>query len=84
MIEIYGKSSCPKCHQAKTFCEIRELEYEYKQLDKDFTRDQIFEWFPGAKTFPQIKIDGKNIGGCDQMITYVETMNYKQTMHKEG
>ena len=82
MIEIYGKSSCPKCHQAKIFCETRNLDYEYKQLDKDFTRDQIFEWFPNAKTFPQITIDGKNVGGCDQMITYVETMNYQNIMHK--
>jgi glutaredoxin 3 len=82
MIEIYGKSSCPKCHQAKAFCETRNLEYTYKQLDKDFTREQIFEWFPGAKTFPQITIDGKSVGGCDQMITYVETMNYQNIMLK--
>ena len=82
MIEIFGKSSCPKCHQAKVFCETRKLDYEYKQLDKDFTREQIFEWFPGAKTFPQITIDGKSVGGCDQMITYVETMNYQNIMHK--
>jgi len=77
MIEIYGKSSCPKCHQAKVFCETRNLSYTYKQLDKDFSREEVLEWFPGAKTFPQITIDGKKVGGCDQMITYLETMNYQ-------
>ena len=25
--------------------------------------DQLFEKFPGARTFPQIRVDGKNIGG---------------------
>jgi len=82
MIEIYGKSSCPQCHQAKSFCDTRKLEYTYKQLDKDFTREQIFEMFPGAKTFPQICIDGKSVGGYSQMVTYLETMNYQNIMHK--
>jgi len=37
--------------------------YEYKKLEKDFTREELFEQFPEARTFPQIRIDGKAIGG---------------------
>ena len=36
-------------------------------LDEDFTREELFEIFPGARTFPQIKIDGENIGGYQQL-----------------
>ena len=63
MIEICGKTQCPFCDKAKALCEKEGLEYTYKQLDTDFTREELFEQFPGARTFPQIKFDGENIGG---------------------
>ena len=44
-------------------CEREGFEYSYKELDKDFTREEFFNIFPTARTFPQIKIDGNDIGG---------------------
>jgi len=67
MIEIYGKDACPHCVQAKALVESKGLEYTYKLLDKDFTREEIFEIFPGARTFPQIKVDGESIGGYAEL-----------------
>lgn len=67
MIEIYGKTQCPFCDKAKALCESNGHEYTYKQLDVDFTREELFEQFPGARTFPQIRIDGENIGGYDEL-----------------
>ena len=61
MIEIYGKTQCPYCDMAKQLCQQEKLDYNYSQLDVDFTREQLFELFPGARTFPQIKIDGQSI-----------------------
>ena len=49
MIEIYGKPACPFCDRAKQFCESNKFEFVYKQLDKDFTREQLFEKFPTAR-----------------------------------
>ena len=63
MIEIYGKTFCPYCDKAKNLCEREGLEYIYKQLDTDFSRDEFFNIFPTARTFPQITIDGDLIGG---------------------
>jgi glutaredoxin len=81
MIEIYGKPACPHCDQAKRICEQRELEYKYFQLDTDFTREEVLEMFPGARTFPQIKVSGKSIGGKDQLVTYLEETGYNGTGH---
>jgi len=81
MIEIWGKSACPHCDQAKRFCEQRNFTYVYKQLDVDFTREEVFENFPGARTFPQIKVGGKIIGGKDEFLNYVEETGYNQTGH---
>ena len=81
MIEIYGKPACPHCDQAKRICEQRELEYKYFQLDTDFTREEVLEMFPGARTFPQIKVNGTSIGGKDQLVTYLEETGYNGTGH---
>ena len=67
MIEIYGKTFCPYCDKAKALCERESYEYSYKQLDKDFTREDFFDMFPTARTFPQIKINGELIGGCTEL-----------------
>jgi len=67
MIEIFGKTMCPFCDKAKALCEAGGYEYTYKQLDVDFTREELFEQFPGARTFPQIRVDGEAIGGYDEL-----------------
>lgn len=79
MIQIYGKPQCPYCDRAKALCESRKLAYTYKQLDVDFTREEILELFPKAKTFPQIKVHNKNIGGYDQLEQYLDQTGYNGT-----
>ena len=36
-------------------------------LDKDFTREEFFQKFPNAKTFPQIIINNKHIGTFNEL-----------------
>tara|TARA_B100001057_G_C22491803_1_gene810535 strand:- start:500 stop:754 length:255 start_codon:yes stop_codon:yes gene_type:complete len=79
MIEIWGKPLCPHCDQAKAFCESRKLQYVYKQLDVDFTREELFKAFPEAKTFPQIKVSERVIGTKDDFMNYVEHTGYTGT-----
>ena len=50
---------------------FKNLDYDYKSLGKDFSAEEMFELFPNAKTFPQIKIDGKSIGGYDQLVLHL-------------
>ena len=61
MIEIWGKDACPKCNKAQMFCARRGLEYTYKKLDRDFTREEVMDKFPGEKVLPQVIINGKHI-----------------------
>lgn len=79
MIEIWGKPQCPYCDAAKQFCEQRKINYTYKQLDVDFTREDVLETFPGARTFPQIIVGGSKIGGYDKLANYIEETNYNGT-----
>jgi glutaredoxin len=81
MIEIWGKTNCSYCSAAKALCEQRGFAHTYKELDKDFNREEILEQFPAAKTFPQIRINGTPIGGFDNLKTYLEETGYNGTGH---
>jgi glutaredoxin len=48
-----------------------KLDYVYKSLGKEFTRDELFETFPTARTFPQIRIQEENIGGFQELKEWV-------------
>jgi glutaredoxin len=72
IIEIWGKENCPHCSQAKALLDAKKLDYVYKQMGVDFTREEVFENFPGARTFPQIKVDAKPIGGYTELVNFVK------------
>ena len=68
MIEIYGKDFCPYCDKAVALVEQKGEEFKYKKLGRDFTREDLMETFPGARTFPQIIYKGEKIGGYDNLV----------------
>mgnify|MGYP001177597863 FL=1 len=72
MIVIYGKPRCGFCTSAKALCERLNLEYEYKLLDADYTAEELFELVPEAKTFPQVFINDKPIGGFNELKNLVQ------------
>ena len=72
-VEIYSKPQCPFCVQAKALAEREGHELTYKMLDEDFTREQLFETFPTARTFPQIIVDGEKIGGFTEFKALVDS-----------
>jgi glutaredoxin 3 len=71
-VEIYSKPQCPYCVQAKALAEREGHELTYKMLDEDFSREQLMETFPGARTFPQIIVDGQKIGGFTEYKALVD------------
>lgn len=81
MIEIYGKPMCPYCDKAKNLCETRGFKYTYKSLGTDYSREELMEQFPNARTVPQIVINGQKIGGYDQFTQYIDDTGYNGTGH---
>ncbi len=69
-IEMYTKIHCPYCVKAKNFLAMKGFtnisEYNI-ELDLD-KRDEMLKRTNGAKTVPQIFINSKLIGGCDDML----------------
>ena len=72
IVEIYGKDNCPQCTKAEFLLQSTQLEISKLLLGKDFSREELLEKFPTARTFPQITIDGIHIGGCDELEKYLD------------
>lgn len=81
MILIYGKPMCPFCDRAKALCEQRGFDFEYRTLGVDYTKEELLETFPGARTVPQIVVNGLKIGGYEQFANYLEETGYTGTGH---
>lgn len=71
-VEVYSKDSCPYCVKAINLLETTDLEFEVHKLGEDFSREELLEWFPDAKTFPVITLDRMWIGGYDQLVEVVD------------
>ena len=72
IVKIYSKPNCPYCTRAKTLLKNKGIDYEELVLGVNFNREFLLELFPEAKTFPQISIDGKGIGGYEELVNLIK------------
>lgn len=49
---------------------MKGIAYEERNIQKDFSKEQLLEAVPTARTVPQIFIDDKLIGGFTQLQEY--------------
>jgi len=66
-IEIYTKPNCSYCVHAKKFLHENMIEYVEYKLGEDFSREDLLNKIPSAKTYPVILIDEKFIGGFSDL-----------------
>jgi glutaredoxin 3 len=67
-VEIYTKFGCPYCSRAKWLLEEKGVDYEEYELNSTpGKRDEMLERAPGRFTVPQIFIDGRHVGGSDDL-----------------
>ena len=64
-VTIYTKPFCPYCTRALAL--LNEKGVEFTEIEAAFDRDKRQEMMQrsGRSTFPQIFIDERHIGGCD-------------------
>ena len=67
-IEIYTKAFCPYCSRAKALLDGKSAEYEEFDITMGGPkRAEMIQRAGGRSTVPQIFIDGKHIGGSDDL-----------------
>lgn len=67
-VEIYTWSICPYSQKAKKLLKDREIDYTEYCIDGDDTaREAMSQRANGGRTLPQVFINNKHIGGCDDL-----------------
>jgi len=76
---VWTKENCSFCERAKILLDNYNIAYELRQLGEGWTKEQLLEVVPNARTVPQIIINGDIIGGYDDLSTYLEETNFNGT-----
>ena len=67
-IEVYSSLWCPFCARAKALLDRKGVEYREIDVDRDPNlRQQMMRRAGGRRTVPQIFVDGRHVGGSDDL-----------------
>ena len=69
---VWSKNACPFCVQAKALLESRGIEFEERNVSTDWTKEQLLEAVPTARTLPQIFLDDNYIGGFTELRRHLQ------------
>lgn len=68
-VEMYTKFMCPFCIRAKALFDKKGVDVtEIEASRNKEKRAEMNQRANGRNTFPQIFIDGRHIGGCDDLM----------------
>ena len=69
-IEIYTTPICGFCFRAKRLLDQKGLSYtEINVMGDNAKRGEMIQRAKGRRTVPQVFIDGKHVGGSDELLT---------------
>jgi glutaredoxin len=71
-VVIWSKYHCPYCDQAKALLTQRNIQFEERKIGDGYTKEDLLEAVPTARTVPQIFIDEQLIGGFTELKQHLE------------
>ncbi len=71
-VTVLTRPGCPFCAKAKQMLKEAGLDFEELILNRDYT-EQTLRALAAAKTVPQIFVDGRHIGGSDDLESWLKT-----------
>ena len=70
-VTVFSRNGCPHCVRAKERLHAANIAFEELVLNSDYT-DRTLRAVASATTFPQVFINGENIGGADELEAWLE------------
>jgi glutaredoxin len=70
---IWSKYHCPYCDQAKALLKQQGIKFEEKKIGDGYTKEDLLEAVPSARTVPQIFLDDELIGGFTELKKHLES-----------
>lgn len=69
---VWSKHHCPYCDQAKALLTQQGIEFEERKIGDGYTREDLLEAVPTARTVPQIFLDDVLIGGFTELRQHLQ------------
>ena len=63
---VWSQSQCTFCEQAKTLLKQKGIEFEERRIGDGWTKQQLLEAVPTARSVPQIFLDDQYVGGFQE------------------
>ena len=64
---VWSKYNCPYCDQAKALLNSKGIVFEEKKIGDSYTKEELLEAVPTARSVPQIFLDGELVGGFTEL-----------------
>jgi len=65
---VWSKDNCSYCVQAKNLLQLKGIEFEERNITQGtWTKEQLLESVPNARTLPQIFLDDVFVGGFNEL-----------------
>ena len=64
---IWSRYHCPYCDQAKALLTSKGIQFEEKKIGDGYSKEELLEAVPNARTVPQIFLDGELVGGFNEL-----------------
>lgn len=70
-VVVWSKYHCPYCDQAKALLGQRDINFEERKIGDGYSKEELLESIPTARTVPQIIINDVVIGGFTELKAYL-------------
>jgi glutaredoxin len=67
---VWSKEHCPFCQRATALLDSKGIDYEVRTIGEGWTKAQLLESVPNARTVPQIFLEGELIGGFTELVAH--------------
>lgn len=72
---VWSKYDCQFCDQAKMLLETRGINYEERKIGDGWTKEDLLEAVPTARSVPQIFLDNEHVGGFNELRKRLSDVN---------
>ena len=69
---VWSKYHCPYCDQARALLTHKGIAFEERKIGDGYTREDLLDAVPTARTVPQIFLDDVLIGGFTELRDHLQ------------
>jgi glutaredoxin len=78
--QVWSQANCPACVEAKRLLDLHGVQIEERMLGiNGYTKKDLIELVPHARSVPQIFVDGEYVGGLQELKRKLANDNNKNT-----